>query len=97
MWGEYLEVLKTQPRGKAPQKNYKDYTNNYKLSDEIQQYYSHVKYLEIYQVDYPEPIEYLVPPSAILLSINNGENDSLSYYQSVLSATEKLAAFNASS
>ena len=61
-----------------------------KLYDNLQQYRQYLSILYVYQVHYPAPIEYLVPPASIVLSSANALPGSNTYCQSVLRATEKL-------
>ncbi|MDJ0593420.1 MAG: hypothetical protein QNJ72_26110 [Pleurocapsa sp. MO_226.B13] len=93
--GLYDEASKTGESSVKSQREpwfgFSDY-DLHDLSNKIQKYYPLVKYLQVYQVNYPQPIEYIVPPAAIILSFANGEKGSPSYNKSVISAIERLAS-----
>lgn len=61
------------------------------LWPKLQPYHSRLATLQVYQVDYPEPVEYLIPPVSVILSVANGLPDSNAYSRSVLHAAERLA------
>jgi len=95
MWQDYLKI---QGQRRAKKERDSDYIQSLMdLHDELQQFYPNLKYLEVYQVNYPTPIEYIVPPAAIIVSLANLSMGSESYCQSILRAAEKLAALNAAS
>lgn len=50
--------------------------------------------LHIYQVAYPQPLEYIVPPAAIILSLASGLPDSEAFCRCVSHTIEMLAAVN---
>lgn len=63
----------------------------YQLYKKLKQYGNCLDTLNIYEVDYPFPVEYLVPPGSIIISVAKGERDTDTYSQRVLQATKNLA------
>ena len=88
LWEDYL---------RAPRRGASRSHVNFEFYDELQKYRDHLSYLHIYPVDYPTPVEYIVPPAAIILSLANGTAGSSVYCQSVLRAARQLADINGSS
>lgn len=67
-----------------------------KLYRELQQYHTRLATLNIYQVDYPAAVEYLVPPVSLILPVGNGKRYSDAYRKRVLNGAESLAALSSS-
>lgn len=68
------------------------------LWDDLQPYHSRLADLSLYQVVYPEPVEYLVPPvSAILSVVSTGASDNdYAFRQRALQAAKDLAKSSSS-
>lgn len=67
------------------------------LWDDLQPYHSRLADLSLYQVVYPEPVEYLVPPVSAILSVSTGASDNdYAFRQRALQAAKDLARSNAS-
>lgn len=65
-----------------------------KLKNDLQPYKTRINGLEIGFVNYPAPVEYLVPPQSVLLSTANGLLDSNCFYESVMRAAESFATLS---
>lgn len=63
----------------------------HKLWEDLQPYQAHLAGLMVYQVNYPAPVEYLIPPVSVVLSFQNGLLDSDKFHDYVLRAAQKLA------
>lgn len=57
----------------------------------LQQYQTRLDTLKIYLVDYPEPVEYLIPPISILLSFADELHDSEDFRIRAINAVERLS------
>lgn len=63
------------------------------LWDSLHPYRSRLAALHLYQVAYPEPVAYLVPPVSAILSVSAGASDNDSVFrQQVLNAAESLVS-----
>lgn len=62
-----------------------------KLWKDLQPYKARLEGLMVYQVNYPAPVEYLIPPVSVVLSFQNGLLDSDEFRECVLRAAQKLA------
>lgn len=59
------------------------------MYDRLLRYQKHLATLQIYQVNYPQPVEYIIPPVAAILSVNS--QDSEEFSQRVLNTARELA------
>ena len=59
------------------------------MYDRLLPYQKHLATLQIYQVNYPQPVEYIIPPVAAILSVNS--QDSEEFSQRVLNTARELA------
>lgn len=92
VWGERgREELESQKRVKPGSPEQETIR---KLQNDLQPYKTRITGLEIGFVNYPAPVEYLVPPQSVLLSTANGLLDSNSFYESVMRAAESFATLS---
>ncbi len=90
LWQHYLRELNkrdTQERQQAEQTE-----NMENLWQELQSFRTRLPPLQIYQISYLAPVEYVIPPASIIVSIKNGLPGSQSFCQSILHTAKHLAA-----
>lgn len=63
-----------------------------RLYDELRPYHHRIPPLNICLAAYPAPLDYLVAPATLLMTVQEGQPDSPEYRERVLAAVEELAA-----
>lgn len=90
LWQSYLALLESQDSSQSRLTVSMGIPDG--LWDDLKPYHTRLAALEIYQVDYPEAVEYLVPPVSVILSVGNEfPPDSEDFRQRVLRVALCLA------
>ncbi len=63
-----------------------------RLYDELQPYASRIPTLTIHFVHYSQPLDYLVPPVSVIMTIQEGQPDAAEFRTRILDAAAELAA-----
>jgi hypothetical protein len=63
-----------------------------RLYDELLPYSARIPTLTIHFVNYPQPLDFLVPPVSVIMTIQDGQPDSAEFRARVLDAAAELAA-----
>ncbi|HZU67383.1 MAG TPA: hypothetical protein VFA09_08895 [Ktedonobacteraceae bacterium] len=63
-----------------------------RLYDELLPYSNGIPSLTIHFINYPQPLDYLLPPSTIIMTIQHGQPDAAEFRERVLAAAGELAA-----
>ena len=65
------------------------------LYDELRPYYTRITPLAIYEIAYEYPLDYIVFPAKILISVQEGQPEPQEFNERVLAAVAELAAYPA--
>jgi hypothetical protein len=69
--------------------------SNKRLYDELKPYYTRIPPLTIYEIAYEYPLDYIVAPATLLMSVQEGQPEPQEFNERVLAAAAELAAYPA--
>ena len=62
------------------------------LYDELQPYHTRIPPLAIHFVEYDHPLDYLIPPATLIMTVQDGQPNPQEFHERVLAAATELAA-----
>jgi hypothetical protein len=70
-------------------------TSNKRLYDELKPYHNRIPPLAIYEVAYEHPLDYIMAPATLVMTVQEGQPEAREFHERVLAAVAELAAYPA--
>lgn len=94
LWEQYGPVSNQRKRQEpafARALRKEEHQSGKRLYDELRPYHTRIPPLSIYLVAYEQPLDYLVPPAALLMTLQEGQPEPEEFRERVLAAVAELA------
>lgn len=92
MWEQYKLLSRQRREWEKPvTKQWQESGANQRLWTDLQSYKARLPSLTLYLIEYAKPVEYLLPPTSSILTVDGNHFDYGNFYHRVLHAAEQLS------